>query len=137
MLNLEGCYFWKHRLQAPHLVFLWSILSCPWQIHRAISCTTHSHYLAFVCMFQISNLHLGYSAADELSISYTCFSTLLWCLYVESMSSVRFNQLFPPWHFILSFLSIFHSLLFFWNTSPLILCKEFLPVSLRVSSLSF
>lgn len=45
MLKHEGCCFWKHRLQAPQLLFLRSILSSFWQIHRETSCTIPSHYL--------------------------------------------------------------------------------------------
>lgn len=132
MLKLEGCYFWKHQLQTSHLVFLPSILSSLWQIHRATSCTIHSHSLALEYLLQRSNIHLGHSAFDEFSFNCRCFSTLIWCLYVELMSSVRFNKLFPLWHFILPFLPLFLSPLFFWKSLPLIPCKDFWPVSLRI-----
>lgn len=106
MLKLEGHDFWKHRCQTPCLVFLPSILSCLWQIHRATSCTI---YMALECMLQSKlpaihtwlTLHLM-NCLSTRDVFPCCYDVL----YIE-LSSVRFNQLFPLWHFILPFCLFF------------------------------
>lgn len=79
MLKLEVCYFQKHRLQTTGLMFLQSILSCPWQIHKAIMYYVKyiKYYINYIKPGSGCHICFRYSvyiwltaASDELSFNY-------------------------------------------------------------------